>query len=145
MTEKSDVYGFGLLLLELISGQEAVNKQVSDRNPVLIEWVCAPATVDKYQSLDAVPDSVLWLAQMRPLLGAGDLKAVVDPSLENKYNLECMWKMAELGMMSVEPKAFNRPTMSDAVREIQDAIALEETVSAPSSPFSLASVASRAH
>jgi len=43
LTEKSDVYGFGVVLLELISGQEAINKQVSDRNPLLIEWVCAPA------------------------------------------------------------------------------------------------------
>jgi len=45
--------------------------------------------------------------QMRPLLAEG---AAVDPSLGDKYNTECMWKIAELGMMSVKPKAFNRPT-----------------------------------
>lgn len=80
---------------------------------------------------------------MRPLLGAGELKAVVDPSLGDKYNLECMWKIAELGMMCVEPKGLNRPTITDVVREIEDAIAIEETVQAPMSPFSLQSAAAR--
>lgn len=87
-------------------------------------------------------DLVLFLAQMRPLLAAGNLKAAVDPSLGENYNIECMWKIAELGMMSVEPKSFNRPTMTDAVLEIRDAIAIEETVQAPTSPSSLSSVAS---
>ena len=40
LTEKSDVYGFGVVLLELISGQEAINKGECDRDPLLIEWVC---------------------------------------------------------------------------------------------------------
>ncbi|KAG0603110.1 hypothetical protein M758_10G067600 [Ceratodon purpureus] len=118
LTDKSDVYGFGVVLLELISGQEVIYRGESERDPLLVEW-------------------------MRPLLGAGELKAVVDPSLGDKYNLECMWKVAELGMMCVEPKGLNRPTISDVVREIQEAIALEETVQAPMSPFSLQSAAAR--
>lgn len=40
LTDKSDVYSFGVVLLELVSGQEPINKTVSDRNPLLIEWVC---------------------------------------------------------------------------------------------------------
>jgi hypothetical protein len=82
-------------------------------------------------------------AQMRPLLGAGELQAVVDPSLGDKYNLECMWKIAELGMMCVEPQSVNRPTITDVVHEIQDAIAVEETVQTPMLPFSLQSAAAR--
>lgn len=77
---------------------------------------------------------------MMPLLSAGDLKAVVDPSFGDNYNVECMWKVAELGMMCVEPKAILRPTMTDVARDLQAAIAIE-TAQAPMSPFSLQSVA----
>ena len=82
---------------------------------------------------------------MRPLLGSGELKAVVDPALGDKYNSESMWKMAELGMMCVEPKGFNRPTITDVVKEIREAIAMEEAGVQPSpmSPFSLSTPSPR--
>lgn len=62
---------------------------------------------------------------MRPLLAEENIKAVVDPSLGNKYNEDCMWKVAELGMMCVEPRPSNRPTMAGVVQELREAIALE--------------------
>ncbi|KAG0561392.1 hypothetical protein KC19_9G061400 [Ceratodon purpureus] len=100
LSDKSDVYSFGVVLLELISGQEPIDKTASDRNPLLIEWT-------------------------RPLLAEDDIKAVVDPSLGDKYNEDCMWKVAELGMMCVEPRPFNRPTMAEVVQELREAITLE--------------------
>jgi hypothetical protein len=62
---------------------------------------------------------------MRHLLAEDDIKAVVDPSLGPKYNEDCMWKVAELGMMCVEPRPFNRPTMAEVVQDLREAIALE--------------------
>lgn len=58
LTEKSDVYGLGVVLLELISGQEAINKEVSDRNPLLIEWVRA-----LHNHLSSVKHFVITAAQ----------------------------------------------------------------------------------
>ena len=40
LTDKSDVYGFGVVLLELISGQEVIYRGESERDPLLVEWVC---------------------------------------------------------------------------------------------------------
>lgn len=69
----------------------------------------------------------VWLVceQVRPLLSAGNIRDIVDPSLGENYNLESMWKVAETGMLCVEPKAMNRPTMTEVVRDLRDAIALE--------------------
>lgn len=68
-----------------------------------------------------------WLVreQVRPLLSAGNLRDIVDPSLGENYDLESMWKAAETGMMCVEPKAMNRPAMTEVVRDLREAIALE--------------------
>jgi len=79
---------------------------------------------------------VSLMEQMRPLLAAGNIKEVVDPRLGENYNLECMWKVAELGMTCVEPRAFNRPTMTDVVEELQDAFAMEESHARGHAPLS---------
>lgn len=40
LTEKSDVYGFGVVLLELVCGREAIDRTQHDRGQVvLVEWV----------------------------------------------------------------------------------------------------------
>lgn len=59
---------------------------------------------------------------MRPLLAAGKIKDVVDPSLDDDYDEECMCKVAKLGMMCVEPRALDRPTMADVVADLREAM-----------------------
>lgn len=86
-------------------------------------------------------DSHLY-EQMRTLLKEGDIEAVVDPSLGHNYNEDCMWKVAELGMMCVEPRPFNRPTMAEVVQELRDAIAMEGIAYPSSTTPSLASPSS---
>lgn len=39
LIDKSDVYGFGVILLELIIGKEVIDKIVINRDFFLIEWV----------------------------------------------------------------------------------------------------------
>ena len=40
LTGKSDVYGFGVVLLELVCGREAIDRTCYDRDQVvLVEWV----------------------------------------------------------------------------------------------------------
>ena len=132
LTDKSDVYSFGVVLLELVSGQEPINKTVRARSPLLMEWVY-PLSYVHHITMHLSPLMIFLSTlmdlfcgdQMRPLLAEGEIKAVVDPSLGDKYNVDCMWKVAELGMMCVEPRPFNRPTMSQVVQELREAIAME--------------------
>ncbi|KVI01690.1 Protein kinase-like domain-containing protein [Cynara cardunculus var. scolymus] len=82
LTEKSDIYSFGVILLELIS----VNIQ------------------------------------------NGDIQRIIDPALRDEYDVQSMWKMAEKALMCVQPHPNMRPSMSEVIKEIQDAISIERGV-----------------
>nr|XP_043610918.1 probable LRR receptor-like serine/threonine-protein kinase At1g67720 [Erigeron canadensis] len=99
LTNKSDIYGFGVILLELISGQEAIsNFGINCRN--IVQW-----------------------AKMH--IENGDIQGIIDPALGNEYDIQSMWKIAEKALMCVQPHANMRPSMSEVIKEIQDAILIE--------------------
>ncbi|XAR69028.1 Non-specific serine/threonine protein kinase [Bertholletia excelsa] len=101
LTDKSDVYSFGVILLELISGQEAISNESfgSDcRN--IVQW--AKLHIEK-----------------------GDIQGIIDPSLHGEYDIQSMWKIAEKALMCVAPHGHMRPPMSEVIKEIQDATAIE--------------------
>ncbi|KAL1351876.1 hypothetical protein HN51_015752 [Arachis hypogaea] len=101
LTDKSDVYSFGVILLELISGQEAISNEnfgVNCRN--IVQWA-------KFH------------------IESGDIQGIIDPMLRNDYDLQSMWKIAEKALMCVQPHGYMRPSISEVLKEIQDAIAIE--------------------
>ncbi|KAA8518805.1 hypothetical protein F0562_016421 [Nyssa sinensis] len=101
LTEKSDIYSFGVILLELISGQEAISNEsfgVNCRN--IVQW-----------------------AKLH--IESGDIQGIIDPSLCGKYDIQSMWKIAEKALMCVQPHGSMRPSMSEVIKEIQDAISIE--------------------
>ena len=64
--------------------------------------------------------------QARTRLQAGEVEAIVDPTLSpSEYLLDAMWKVAEVGILCVEPMGMNRPSISDVVRELSEAVAME--------------------
>ncbi|CAK9274201.1 unnamed protein product [Sphagnum jensenii] len=107
LTEKSDVFSFGIVLLEIICGRQPINTALQDRNQWNIgEWA-------------------------KPHLEADDIHSVIDKALDNKFNKESVWKVAQLAMMSIDPHGVNRPSMRQVVRNLRDAIAMEEENSIP--------------
>jgi hypothetical protein len=46
--------------------------------------------------------------------------------LDSSYNLQSVWKIAEVAIMCVKPKGAQRPPISEVLKEIQDAIAIEQ-------------------
>ncbi|KAK6942860.1 Protein kinase domain [Dillenia turbinata] len=106
LTDKSDVYSFGVILLELISGQEAISSEsfgVNCRN--IVQW-----------------------AKLH--IESGDIQGIIDPSLGNDYDIQSMWKIAEKALMCVQPHGNMRPPISEVLKEIQDAIAIEREAEA---------------
>ncbi|GJS06571.1 probable LRR receptor-like serine/threonine-protein kinase [Tanacetum coccineum] len=104
LTEKSDIYSFGVILLELISGKEAISNEsfgMNCRN--IVQWA-------------------------RLHIENGDIQGIIDPSLGDEYDIQSMWKLAEKALMCVQPHANSRPSMSEVIKEIQDAIMIERGV-----------------
>ncbi|KAM7468974.1 hypothetical protein LguiA_007157 [Lonicera macranthoides] len=98
LTEKSDVYGFGIVLLEIVAGRPAIAK--SRDNTHIIQWVSA--TVQK-----------------------GDVKHIVDPRLRGEFDVNSVWKVVELAMACVSRTSTKRPTMNYVVTELKECLAVE--------------------
>uniref|UniRef100_A0A6M2F496 non-specific serine/threonine protein kinase n=1 Tax=Populus davidiana TaxID=266767 RepID=A0A6M2F496_9ROSI len=104
LTDKSDVYSFGVILLELMSGQEAISSEsfgVNCRN--IVQWA-------------------------KIHIESGDIQGIIDPSLCGEYDIQSMWKIAEKALMCVQPHGHMRPSISEVLKEIQDAISIERKV-----------------
>ncbi|KAK3227662.1 hypothetical protein Dsin_007524 [Dipteronia sinensis] len=101
LTDKSDVYSFGVILLELISGQEAISNEsfgVNCRN--IVQW-----------------------AKMH--IESGDIQGIIDPMIQDEYDIQAMWKIAEKALMCVQPHGNMRPSISEVLKDVQDAILIE--------------------
>ncbi|VFQ99654.1 unnamed protein product [Cuscuta campestris] len=85
--EKTDVFAFGVLLLELITGRRAVD---SSR-----------------QSL------VIWA---KPLLEKNDIKAIADPRLGDAYDTDEMKRVMSAAGNCIHHVANNRPTMKKVIQ-----------------------------
>ncbi|KAH7297444.1 hypothetical protein KP509_26G070100 [Ceratopteris richardii] len=101
-THSIDVYAFGIVLLELISGK-----------PPMIQ----PATeTGEYIHI------VQWA---RPHIERGDLSSIIDPRLSDDWTAACIWKVIDIALLCVDHHPKNRPTMNEVKLELQSAISME--------------------
>ncbi|XP_008221860.1 PREDICTED: cysteine-rich receptor-like protein kinase 3 isoform X2 [Prunus mume] len=89
LTEKADVYSFGVLVIEVVCGK---------RNNCYI------------------PNSVSILHMAWDLYGTGRLCSVVDPLLEGKFDEEEASRLLQIGLLCVQASAELRPAMSLVVK-----------------------------
>lgn len=53
----------------------------------------------------------------------------MDPGIKGGYHAEAMWRVVEIALSCIEPFSANRPSMADIVRELEDALIIENNAS----------------
>ncbi|ONI31247.1 hypothetical protein PRUPE_1G301200 [Prunus persica] len=104
LTEKSDVYSYGVVLLELITGRKPVDTSQPMGDESLVEWA-------------------------RPLLSYAldneEFEGVVDPRLGKNYVESEMFRMIEIAAACVRHSSAKRPRMGQVVRAF-DSLAVSD-------------------
>ncbi|XP_031268923.1 LRR receptor-like serine/threonine-protein kinase IOS1 [Pistacia vera] len=98
LTEKSDIYSFGVVLLEIITSKPVIEKAL-ERTHIS-----------------------LWVGSM---LAKADIRNIVDTRLQGDLDINSGWKAVEIAMACVSPTSTKRPTMNQVVTELNECLAIE--------------------
>ncbi|KAI7735059.1 hypothetical protein M8C21_019316, partial [Ambrosia artemisiifolia] len=105
LTEKSDVFSYGVMLLELITGRRPVDSTNTYMDDSLVDWA-------------------------RPLLTRaledGNFDTIVDSRLQQNYNHSEMARMVSCAVVCVRHSARRRPKMSQVVRALEGDMSLSD-------------------
>ncbi|VAH20597.1 hypothetical protein VPH35_009960 [Triticum aestivum] len=98
ITPKVDVYGFGMVLLEIISGRRNSSPDSS---------------INSNQNIEYFP------VQAISKLHSGDLKSLVDPRVHGDFNLEEAERICKVACWCIQDNELDRPTMGEVVRVLE--------------------------
>ncbi|KAK9111116.1 hypothetical protein Scep_018635 [Stephania cephalantha] len=95
-SEKTDVFGYGIMLLELITGQRAFDlaRLANDDDVMLLDWV-------------------------KGLLKEKKLEMLVDPDLKNNYVEAEVEQLIQVALLCTQGSPMDRPKMSEVVRMLE--------------------------
>ncbi|KAF6148802.1 hypothetical protein GIB67_038135 [Kingdonia uniflora] len=92
---KSDVYSYGVVLLELLTGRKPVNLSQPQGQENLVAWA-------------------------RPLLTSKEgLEMLIDPALGSDVSFDSVAKVAAIASMCVQPEVSHRPFMGEVVQALK--------------------------
>ncbi|KAL5707378.1 hypothetical protein ACHQM5_018283 [Ranunculus cassubicifolius] len=94
LTEKADVYSFGIMALEIVSGKSNTNFRPKEESIYLLDWAYV-------------------------LHEKGTLLDLVDPSLGSNFSKQEALKMLNIGLMCSNQSPTVRPAMSAVVRMLE--------------------------
>ncbi|EOA38787.1 hypothetical protein CARUB_v10011047mg [Capsella rubella] len=101
LNEKSDIYSFGVVLLEMITGKTAISESQTKRVHVS-DWVISI------------------------LRSTNDVNNVIDSKMAKDYDANSVWKVVELALGSVSQNVSERPHMQHIVIGLKECLQREE-------------------
>ncbi|KAL6529486.1 hypothetical protein OROGR_015109 [Orobanche gracilis] len=94
LTIKSDVYSYGVVLLELLTGRVPVDMKRPSGEAILVSWAL-PKLTDR-----------------------NNVGQIMDPALEGQYSMKEVVQVSAIAAMCVQPEADYRPLMADVVHSL---------------------------
>ncbi|KAF5201038.1 Receptor-like kinase lip2 [Thalictrum thalictroides] len=94
LTDKSDVYAFGVILLELLMGRKAVEKMTPTQCQSIVTWA------------------------MPQLTDRSMLPSIVDPVIKNTMDLKHLFQVAAVAVLCVQPEPSYRPLITDVLHSL---------------------------
>uniref|UniRef100_J3LUM2 Protein kinase domain-containing protein n=2 Tax=Oryza brachyantha TaxID=4533 RepID=J3LUM2_ORYBR len=94
VNEKIDVYAFGVVILEIISGRKPIRTGCAKGQESLVGWA-------------------------KPLLSNGEIKQLVDPFLGNDYDCDEMERMTLAASLCTRTSSHSRPEMSQILKLLE--------------------------
>ncbi|KAG1358940.1 putative receptor-like protein kinase [Cocos nucifera] len=94
LTEKSDVYAFGVVLLELLVGRKPVEKMAPSQCQSIVTWA------------------------MPQLTDRSKLPNMVDPVIRNTMDLKHLYQVAAVAVLCVQPEPSYRPLITDVLHSL---------------------------
>ncbi|KAG7554871.1 Protein kinase domain [Arabidopsis suecica] len=101
LTEKSDVYAFGVVLLELLLGKKPVEKLAPGECQSIITWAM-PYLTDRTK-----------------------LPSVIDPAIKDTMDLKHLYQVAAVAVLCVQPEPSYRPLITDVLHSLIPLVPME--------------------
>ncbi|XP_058100926.1 probable LRR receptor-like serine/threonine-protein kinase At1g53430 isoform X1 [Magnolia sinica] len=108
LTDKADVYSYGVVLLEIVSGKSNTNYRPKEEFVYLLDWAYV-------------------------LFEKGSLLELVDPVLGSDYSKEEALGMLNLALLCTNPSPSLRPIMSSVVSMLEGQIVIQAPTMKPAS------------
>ncbi|XP_010266182.1 PREDICTED: probable serine/threonine-protein kinase NAK [Nelumbo nucifera] len=99
---KSDVYGFGVVLLEMLTGQRALDTSRPSGQTNLVDWL-KPSLPDRRK-----------------------VKNIMDPRLEGQYSMKAVQQAAQLTLKCLGSDPKSRPSMKEVVEALERIEAIKD-------------------
>ncbi|KAL2462136.1 Protein kinase superfamily protein [Abeliophyllum distichum] len=101
LTDKSDVYAFGVVLLELLLGRRPVEKVAEGQCQSIVTWA------------------------MPQLTDRSKLPNIVDPAIKNTMDLKHLYQVAAIAVLCVQPEPSYRPLITDVLHSFIPLVPLD--------------------
>ncbi|KAK6912538.1 Serine-threonine/tyrosine-protein kinase, catalytic domain [Dillenia turbinata] len=101
LTDKSDVYAFGVVLLELLLGKKPVEKLAPAQCQSIVTWA------------------------MPQLTDRSKLPNIVDPAIKDIMDLKHLYQVAAVAVLCVQPEPSYRPLITDVLHSLIPLVPVE--------------------
>ncbi|KAK1436810.1 hypothetical protein QVD17_02594 [Tagetes erecta] len=101
LTRKSDVYAFGVVLLEVLCRKRAVDRSLDEEQWGLVTWV-----------QDSIKE--------------GNIKRIIDSDIRDEISPKCLKEFVRIAERCLQNSPKQRPTMAEVVVNLESILALQE-------------------